>query len=43
MDELTINNQENLPWCMLFAHDVVLIDEKGNLLNTKFELMEENI
>ena len=27
MDEVTRNIQGNIPWCMLFADDVVLVDE----------------
>jgi Reverse transcriptase (RNA-dependent DNA polymerase) len=27
MDEITKDIQEDIPWCMLFADDVVLIDE----------------
>jgi hypothetical protein len=27
MNEITNDIQENIPWCMLFADDVVLIDE----------------
>ena len=35
MDEVTRNIQGDIPWCMLFADDVVLVDEsqagvKGN-------------
>ena len=27
MDEITRNIQGDIPWCMLFADDVVLVDE----------------
>ena len=27
MDEVTRNIQGDIPWCMLFADDVVLVDE----------------
>ena len=27
MDEVTRNIQRDIPWCMLFADDVVLVDE----------------
>ena len=37
MDEITKSIHEKIPWCMLFADDIVLIDEiKG--VNTKLEL-----
>jgi hypothetical protein len=29
MDEITNDIQGDIPWCMLFADDVVLIDESG--------------
>lgn len=27
MDELTRHIQDDVPWCMLFAHDIMLVDE----------------
>ena len=27
MDEITKSFHEEIPWCVLFAHDIVLIDE----------------
>ena len=37
MDELTREIQEEVPWCMLFADDIVLIDETRRGLNEKLE------
>ena len=38
MDEVTRNIQEDIPWCMLFADDVVLVDESQAGVNRKLEL-----
>ena len=37
MDELTSEIQDEVPWCMLFADDLVLIDEIGVGLNDKLK------
>jgi len=37
MDELTRWIQDEIPWCMLFADDIVLIDESRKGVNTKLE------
>jgi len=37
IDELTREIQEEVPWCMLFADDIVLIDETRGGLNEKLE------
>ena len=37
MDELTKGIQDELPWCMLFADDIVLIDETTERVNAKLE------
>ena len=37
IDELTKGIQDELPWCMLFADDIVLIDETRKKVNNKFE------
>jgi Reverse transcriptase (RNA-dependent DNA polymerase) len=38
MDEITKDIQENISWCILFADDVVLIDESRIEVNQKLEL-----
>ncbi|KAL4196363.1 hypothetical protein AMTRI_Chr04g245790 [Amborella trichopoda] len=38
MDSLTRHLQDEVPWCMLFADDIVLIDDTRNDVNTKLEL-----
>jgi len=37
MDVLTRGIQDELPWCMLFADDIVLIDETRQGVNDKLE------
>ena len=37
MDELTREIQHEIPWCMLFMDDIVLIDESREGVNTKLE------
>jgi len=37
MDELTRGTPDEVPWCILFADDIVLIDEKREGVNTKLE------
>jgi len=37
IDELTREIQEEVPWCMLFADDIVLIDETRSGLNQRLE------
>jgi Reverse transcriptase (RNA-dependent DNA polymerase) len=43
MDEITKNIQEDIPWCMLFADDVVLIDESRIGVNKKLELRRQTL
>ena len=38
MDEITKSIYEDIPWCMLFADDIVLIDETKKGVNKKIEL-----
>jgi Reverse transcriptase (RNA-dependent DNA polymerase) len=38
MDEITKNIQRDITWCILFADDVVLIDESRIEVNQKLEL-----
>jgi hypothetical protein len=41
MDEVTRDIQGSIPWCMLFADDVVLVDETMAGVNGKFELWKD--
>ena len=43
MDEFTKHIQIEVPWCMLFADDIVLVDETKEGVNTKFELWRNNL
>ena len=38
MDELTRTIQDEIPWCMVFADDIVLVDETRAWVNAKLEL-----
>ena len=38
MDEVTRDIQGEIPWCMLFSDDVVLVDESRTGVNRKLEL-----
>jgi hypothetical protein len=38
MDEVTRDIQGGIPWCMLFADDVVLVDESRTGVDQKLEL-----
>ena len=38
MDEVTRDIQGEIPWCMLFADDMVLVDESRAGVNRKLEL-----
>ena len=41
MDEVTRDIQGDIPWCMLFADDVVLVDESHAGVNRKLELWRQ--
>jgi hypothetical protein len=41
MDEVTRNIQGDIPWCMLFVDDVVLVDESQAGVNRKLELWRQ--
>jgi hypothetical protein len=43
MDEVTRDIQGNIPWCMLFADDVVLVDESQTEVNRKLELWRQTL
>ena len=43
MDEVTRDIQEDIPWCMLFANDVVLVDESQAGVNRKLELRRQTL
>jgi hypothetical protein len=38
MDEVTSDIKGDIPWCMLFADDVVLVDDSWTRVNRKLEL-----
>jgi len=43
VDELTRTIQDEIPWCMLFADDIVLVDETRAEVNTKLELWRQTL
>jgi Reverse transcriptase (RNA-dependent DNA polymerase) len=43
MDEITKDIQEDIPWCMLFAVDVMMIDESRIGVNQKLELWRQTL
>jgi hypothetical protein len=43
MDEVTRDIQGGIPWCMLFADDVVLVDESRTGVDQKLELWRQTL
>ncbi|XP_071713050.1 uncharacterized protein [Rutidosis leptorrhynchoides] len=41
IDELSRGIQENIPWCLIFADDIVLVSESKNELNSRLEQWRE--
>ena len=41
--EVTKNIQGDIPWCMLFADDVVLVDKSQTRVNRKLELWRQTL
>lgn len=43
MNGLTRHIQRQMPWCMLFAHDIVLIDETRGRANARLEFWTQTL
>jgi hypothetical protein len=43
MDKVINNIQGDIPWCMLFADDMVLVDETRVGVNRKLELWRQTL
>jgi hypothetical protein len=43
MDEVTRDIQGGIPWCMLFADDVILVDESRMEVDQKLELCRRTL
>jgi hypothetical protein len=43
IDKVTRDIQKDIPWCMLFANDVVLVDDSGMGINKKLELWRQTL
>jgi hypothetical protein len=43
MDKVTRDIQWDIPWCLLFADDVVLVDESRARVNRNLELWQETL
>ena len=42
MDEITKSLYKEIPWCILFAYDILLIHETKEEVDTKLELWRQN-
>ena len=43
MDKLTRAIQDEIPWCMLFADDIILIDETRAGVNAKLKVWRQKL
>ena len=43
MNELTRGIQDEIPWCMLFADDIILINETKEGVNTKLKQWRDTL
>jgi hypothetical protein len=43
IDEVTRDIQEDIPWCMLFADDVGLVDKSREGVNRKLEIWRQTL
>jgi hypothetical protein len=43
MDEVTRDRQSDIPWCMLFVDDVILVDESRTEVDQKLELWRRTL
>ncbi|XP_060210213.1 uncharacterized protein LOC132637083 [Lycium barbarum] len=43
MDALTSHIQGEVPWCMLFSDDIVLIDESWSSVNARLEVWRQTL
>jgi hypothetical protein len=43
MDEVTKDIQEDIPWCILFSDDVVLVNETRVGVSMKLELWRQTL
>jgi hypothetical protein len=43
MDEVIRDIQRGIPWCMLFADDVILVDESRTVVDQKLKLWRRTL
>jgi hypothetical protein len=43
IDKVKRDTQGDIPWCMLFADDVVLVDDNRTRVNRKLELLRQTL